>query len=46
LEDLGRAIATLQPDICGPPSSAWHRIVVHAHRLAGFTPEVGFASDD
>jgi DNA-binding transcriptional LysR family regulator len=32
--------------IGGSAASAWHRIVVDACRNAGFTPEVGFASDD
>jgi DNA-binding transcriptional LysR family regulator len=35
-----------QPWIGGAPTSAWFRIVGHACRLAGFTPRVGFASDD
>ena len=35
-----------QPWIGGAPTSAWYRIVGHACRLAGFTPRVGFASDD
>jgi DNA-binding transcriptional LysR family regulator len=41
LADLGG-----EPWIGGAPSSAWYRIVLHACRLAGFTPEAGFASDD
>jgi DNA-binding transcriptional LysR family regulator len=35
-----------EPWIGGAPTSAWHRIVGHACRLAGFEPQVGFASDD
>jgi DNA-binding transcriptional LysR family regulator len=34
------------PWIGGAPTSAWYRIASHACRLAGFAPEVGFASDD
>jgi DNA-binding transcriptional LysR family regulator len=30
----------------GAPTSAWFRIVAHACGLAGFAPDVGFASDD
>jgi DNA-binding transcriptional LysR family regulator len=32
--------------IGGAPTSAWFRIVTHACGLAGFAPEVAFASDD
>jgi DNA-binding transcriptional LysR family regulator len=35
-----------EPWIGGAPTSAWYRIVVHACRLAGFVPEVSFASDN
>lgn len=35
-----------EPWIGGAPTSAWYRVVSHACRLAGFTPEAGFASDD
>jgi DNA-binding transcriptional LysR family regulator len=35
-----------EPWIGGAPTSAWFRIVGHACRRAGFTPKVGFASDD
>jgi len=35
-----------EPWIGGAPTSAWFRIVGHACRHAGFTPKVGFASDD
>jgi DNA-binding transcriptional LysR family regulator len=35
-----------EPWIGGSPASAWHRIVVAACARAGFTPAVGFASDD
>jgi DNA-binding transcriptional LysR family regulator len=35
-----------EPWIGGAPTSAWFRIVTHACRHAGFTPEIGFASDD
>jgi DNA-binding transcriptional LysR family regulator len=35
-----------EPWIGGAPTSAWYRIASHACRLAGFAPEVGFASDD
>jgi DNA-binding transcriptional LysR family regulator len=35
-----------EPWIGGAPTSAWFRIVGHACRQAGFTPKVGFASDD
>ena len=35
-----------EPWIGGAPTSAWHRIVGHACRLAGFAPQVSFASDD
>jgi DNA-binding transcriptional LysR family regulator len=35
-----------EPWIGGAPASAWYRIVGDACRAAGFTPEVGFASDD
>jgi DNA-binding transcriptional LysR family regulator len=41
LADLGG-----DPWIGGAPTSAWYRIVDHACRLAGVTPQVGFASDD
>jgi DNA-binding transcriptional LysR family regulator len=32
--------------IGGAPASAWYRIVRHACRQVGFTPQAGFASDD
>jgi DNA-binding transcriptional LysR family regulator len=35
-----------EPWIGGAPTSAWFRVVAHACRLAGFAPNVGFASDD
>jgi DNA-binding transcriptional LysR family regulator len=35
-----------EPWIGGAPTSAWFRVVDHACRLAGFVPNVGFASDD
>jgi DNA-binding transcriptional LysR family regulator len=35
-----------EPWIGGGPTSAWFRVVDHACRLAGFAPNVGFASDD
>jgi DNA-binding transcriptional LysR family regulator len=41
LEDLAD-----EPWVGGAPNSAWHRITSHACRLSGFTPKVGFASDD
>jgi DNA-binding transcriptional LysR family regulator len=41
LADLGDS-----PWVGGAPTSAWFRVVEHACRLAGFTPDVGFAADD
>jgi DNA-binding transcriptional LysR family regulator len=35
-----------EPWIGGAPTSAWYRIASHACRLAGFAPEVGFATDN
>ena len=35
-----------EPWIGGAPNSAWFRITGDACRQAGFTPQVGFASDD
>ncbi len=35
-----------EPWIGGAPASAWFRVTRHACREAGFTPQVGFASDD
>jgi len=35
-----------EPWIGGAPNSAWYRIASHACGLAGFAPDVGFASDD
>lgn len=35
-----------EPWIAGSPGAAWHRIVLYACRRAGFTPRVGFVSDD
>jgi DNA-binding transcriptional LysR family regulator len=35
-----------EPWIGGAPNSAWFRITGDACRRAGFTPQVGFASDD
>jgi DNA-binding transcriptional LysR family regulator len=35
-----------EPWIGGAATSAWFRIVGHACRRAGFTPQIGFASDD
>jgi DNA-binding transcriptional LysR family regulator len=35
-----------EPWIGGAPSSAWFRIVRHACRVAGFSPQADFASDD
>jgi DNA-binding transcriptional LysR family regulator len=41
LSDLGG-----EPWIGGAPTSAWYRIVSDACRVSGFTPDVGFATDD
>jgi DNA-binding transcriptional LysR family regulator len=41
LYDLGG-----EPWVGGTPTSAWYRITSDACRRAGFTPQVGFASDD
>jgi DNA-binding transcriptional LysR family regulator len=35
-----------EPWIGGAPSSAWFRIVNHTCAASGFTPQLGFASDD
>ena len=35
-----------EPWVGGTPTSAWYRITSDACRGAGFTPQVGFASDD
>jgi DNA-binding transcriptional LysR family regulator len=43
---LGLSDLSGEPWIGGAPTSAWYRIASHACRLAGFAPEVGFASDD
>ena len=43
---LDLADLATEPWIGGAPDSAWFRVARHACREAGFTPRVGFASDD
>ena len=43
---LGLSDLSGEPWIGGAPTSAWYRIVGHACKLAGFTPQAGYSSDD